>query len=951
MALAIKDRVKELTTTTGTGTLTLSSAPSGYRRFNSVLSDGDTTYYTIESGTQWEVGVGTYTANTLARTTVLASSNSGSRIDITAARSFVFITYPADKALYKDGSNRAVIGAAGLIFSDNTVQTTAATTPDLSPYALLPDTLPAVGTLLSYGGDRQLAAGGTVTHSGALHLTGAVRVSNDAADTLDVRSDVRMLNFLGLGLTTSGVGIGGFSYRPGVNLGAAAGIHFTNDTPAATNEGTIVRSGTGVLDLRANNGLRIRNLANSADAALTCGQLTVTQTLLTGNNAIKVASPVRFAFDDTSWNGGSVDAAIGRESAGVVGLYTTTGGSTKAALTCGAITATVGETATPLTLSNGWNSVQFKWIQFQRPSISATDWLSITNSSNVGYTFKSDGFDPTADSGQNNRDNVADLGDASSRWRDFHLGRDAYVGGNIVFAPSYSSSGEIQRNGSTGTQGVVLRETSSGAAISVVPNQAYVYANSGLRVYNTIGTGDGPITCGAITASGIASIAGSSVEVSGETAQLTINSVSNGNLLTLSSPGYKDLRWYDTSNNKFWQWSHRVAGESNKFQLYHNNAGSYSLALSFDTSINATFSGDVGIAATKSLNVGGDTTAFYAASNAGVARIGFIVGGAYVGSIRTASNQLVLAAPSGVRVRNNDDSADAPISCSLLTANGGFRANDRSLFDGVLAIGGSLTASLIHPNNMRVTWTDTSSYTGTIDTAVGRDSAGVVGLYTSHSGSTKAALICGAITTSGLLNLQNSTTPQRLTLHATYTSSTSFANLDIRANSGGTAYEISSFKGSGGGANLPINIGHRDASDTFTKSIGINTNGELEVTNITNTSGRINIGNSSAWGLTIQSNGADIRIQQSARFGICSGSSNADPDISIGRASANTLGLYASQVSSTLANLTCGEVTTSGAIKPATLTDAAAPNGSIYYSSTAGKLVYKDASGVVNNLY
>lgn len=134
MTLSLKDRVKELTTTTGTGTLTLVSAPTGYRRFSAVFSNGDTTYYCIESGSQWEVGVGTYNSNTLARTTVLASSNSNSLIDIVAARSFVFVTYAADKAVYKDGSNRTLIGSAGLIFSDASVQTTAATSPDLSPY-------------------------------------------------------------------------------------------------------------------------------------------------------------------------------------------------------------------------------------------------------------------------------------------------------------------------------------------------------------------------------------------------------------------------------------------------------------------------------------------------------------------------------------------------------------------------------------------------------------------------------------------------------------------------------------------------------------------------------------------------------------------------------------------------------------------------------------------------
>lgn len=188
MALALKDRVKETTTTTGTGTLTLVSAPSGFRRFNSVLSNGDTTYYCIESGSQWEVGIGTYSANTLARTTVLASSNANALINITASRSFVFITYAADKAVYRDGSNRAVIGDAGLIFSDNTVQTTAATTPDLSAYLT---SATAASTYVPYTGATGAVNLGTNTLTcGAITASGNLLV-NAAFTSLVPQSIIR----------------------------------------------------------------------------------------------------------------------------------------------------------------------------------------------------------------------------------------------------------------------------------------------------------------------------------------------------------------------------------------------------------------------------------------------------------------------------------------------------------------------------------------------------------------------------------------------------------------------------------------------------------------------------------------------------------------------------------------------------------------------------------------
>tara|TARA_R110000796_G_scaffold10231_5_gene34203 strand:- start:91 stop:1155 length:1065 start_codon:yes stop_codon:yes gene_type:complete len=99
MALVVKDRVKETTTTTGTGTLTLAGAANGFQAF-SVLGDGSTTYYAIyDTATGgWEVGLGTYTLSgtTLARTTVLSSSNAGAAVNWSAGSKDVFVTQPSE---------------------------------------------------------------------------------------------------------------------------------------------------------------------------------------------------------------------------------------------------------------------------------------------------------------------------------------------------------------------------------------------------------------------------------------------------------------------------------------------------------------------------------------------------------------------------------------------------------------------------------------------------------------------------------------------------------------------------------------------------------------------------------------------------------------------------------------------------------------------------------------
>lgn len=109
MALVLADRVKETTTTTGTSTLTLAGAVTGFQSF-SVIGDGNTTYYTIASANsaEWEVGIGTYssTGTTLSRDTVLASSaGAPTKTSFSAGTKEVFVTYPAERSVYSDGTN------------------------------------------------------------------------------------------------------------------------------------------------------------------------------------------------------------------------------------------------------------------------------------------------------------------------------------------------------------------------------------------------------------------------------------------------------------------------------------------------------------------------------------------------------------------------------------------------------------------------------------------------------------------------------------------------------------------------------------------------------------------------------------------------------------------------------------------------------------------------------
>jgi hypothetical protein len=125
MALVLADRVQETTVTTGTGSITLAGAVVGFQAF-SIVGNGNTCYYTIVSGTSWEVGIGTYstTGPSLARTTVLSSSNAGGLITLSGT-STVFLTYPSEKSVNLDASGN--VSSVGIVTSGTWQATTIAT--------------------------------------------------------------------------------------------------------------------------------------------------------------------------------------------------------------------------------------------------------------------------------------------------------------------------------------------------------------------------------------------------------------------------------------------------------------------------------------------------------------------------------------------------------------------------------------------------------------------------------------------------------------------------------------------------------------------------------------------------------------------------------------------------------------------------------------------------------
>jgi hypothetical protein len=238
MAFITADRVKDTSTTTGTGDITVSgSAPLGYRTFSTVLSVGDTFYYCVQSqaSSEWEVGLGTYSsANVFARTTVLASSASGNAVSFSSGTKNVFITLPANKTLQFDATGSPTTG--GILYGTGSMLAYSAA--GTAGQALISGgtgaptwaTITGLGTVTSVnvnGGTTGLtASGGPVTTSGTITLAGTLAVANG-----------------GTGVTSPGTN---------GNVLTSNGTTWVSQAPSGT--GTAISNGTSNVTIASSNG-------------------------------------------------------------------------------------------------------------------------------------------------------------------------------------------------------------------------------------------------------------------------------------------------------------------------------------------------------------------------------------------------------------------------------------------------------------------------------------------------------------------------------------------------------------------------------------------------------------------------------------------------------------------------------------------------------------------------
>lgn len=252
MPLVVKDRVMETTSSTGTGTITLGGAVAGYQSF-SVIGNGNTTYYTIAGGTEWEVGLGTYTSagTTLSRTTVLESSNGNALVNFSAGTKNVFVTYPAEKAVYKDANDLFSEFPSGtaMLFVQTTAPTgwTKSTTHDNKALRVVSGTASSGGSVAFTTAFASQAVSGTVgdttlttsqipshTHSGTTDsrsLTGTFGFCDDNSTTMGVRVRTATGVFSGVDFTASYVSSSGVpasqTYQGDVSMDASHTHTFT----------------------------------------------------------------------------------------------------------------------------------------------------------------------------------------------------------------------------------------------------------------------------------------------------------------------------------------------------------------------------------------------------------------------------------------------------------------------------------------------------------------------------------------------------------------------------------------------------------------------------------------------------------------------------------------------------------------------------------------------------
>jgi len=303
MALVLADRVKDTTTTTGTGSVTLSgSPPAGFQSFGAAIGNGNTTYYTISGGSQWEVGVGTYnsTGVVLNRDTVLSSSNGGSLVSFSAGSKDVFVTYPAEKSVNEDAAGNVNINITGNAATATQATNLAAGAAGSIPYQTAANTTAFVATASGV-----LVGGTTPSFSTTPTLTGTnfTAIPNAALSNSAVTVGTTAISLGATSTTLAGLVSVTLTQDPTLDLQAAtkqyvdtvasSGIHFHQPVrvEAPANLNATYNNGTaGVGATLTNAGTQAALVIDGVTVSVADRVLISQQTTQTGNGIYVVTS-------------------------------------------------------------------------------------------------------------------------------------------------------------------------------------------------------------------------------------------------------------------------------------------------------------------------------------------------------------------------------------------------------------------------------------------------------------------------------------------------------------------------------------------------------------------------------------------------------------------------------------------------------------------------------------
>jgi len=246
MALVLADRVRETTTTTGQGTITLAGAVTGFQSF-SAIGNANTTYYAIvgQNSSEWEVGVGTYTSSgtTLSRDTVLSSSAGGTtKTTFSAGTKDVFVTYPAERSVYSNGTNIVPDNAATLLATSGGTGQSSYAVGDL----LFASTTTTLSKLADVATGNAVISGGV----GVAPSYGKIGLTTHVSGTLPVANG-------GTGITSFGTGV---ATALGVNTGSSGAFVVNGGVLGTPSSGTVTNlTGTASININGTVGATTAN--------------------------------------------------------------------------------------------------------------------------------------------------------------------------------------------------------------------------------------------------------------------------------------------------------------------------------------------------------------------------------------------------------------------------------------------------------------------------------------------------------------------------------------------------------------------------------------------------------------------------------------------------------------------------------------------------------------------